>query len=219
MGERMLIARGFASVFLLAGVVGACSAPPRPPAPVAKPEPPPPPPKSCDTIADGCVATADTRSPIQTSGWSLAPPPAWTYAHEADGLVAKTAAASFAVIVRETGDKKTAMAKRTAALEQATHKLGLGAPKKPPVWPAKPLKVVAVRDIKVALYQFEGFKQDDKPGALLVFTTDLPEKSSLLGVGFVLESDTSDADKAILTSVESLRPEPRAEAPDAGAPR
>lgn len=207
---------------LSAGPVVACkSAPPKPPVVVAAPEPPPappPPPKSCDTLDDECAAAADTRVPIQGSGWSLAPPPEWIYAHTPDALLAKTDAASIGVTVHETGKKKkAAAAARAQTLADVTQKLGLTAPKKKLVWPAKPAKSLSVGDAKVALYQFGGFSKMDKPGALLVFTTKLSETQSLLGVGFVLESDTHDADKAILACVESLRAEGPEKAPDAGA--
>jgi hypothetical protein len=228
MPDRMPIVRRLASLSLLGvlgvGLVAACKAPPpKPPPPVAvvAPPPPPPPPKTCDTLEDACTAAADTRSPIQSSGWSLAPPPEWTYAHETAALLARTQSASLGVTIHETGDKKTAAAKRVEALELVAHKLGLTAPKKKVVWPRKPAKVLPVGDVKIALYQFSGFTQEQKPGALLVFTSKLSDTQSLLGVGFVLESDTHDADKAVLTSVESLRSpdQAQAQAHDAGAPR
>lgn len=220
MGDRMPIRRRLAWLCLLAvGHAGACGAPPKPPAPIATPEPPPPPPppKSCDTLGDACTATAETRSPIPSSAWSLAPPPEWTYAHDADALLARTTEASIAVVVHETGDKKTASGKRAAALDLTTHKLGLTAPKKKLVWPAKAAKVLTVGAVKVALYQFDGFTQENKPGALLVFTSKLSATQSVLGVGFVLENDTHDADKAILKTVDSLRGDGPADVPDAGA--
>jgi hypothetical protein len=201
---------------LTVGLAGACAAHPKPPAPVAKP--PPPPPKSCDTIEDACVATADTRSPIQQSGWWLAPPPSWTYAHDSDAMVARTDSARIAVMVRKT-EKKKDSAKRAEALELVTRKLGLTPSKKTLTWPTKPAKTVTVGAVKVALYQFDGFTLEQKPGALLVFTSKLSDAISLLGVGFVLESDTQDADKAILACVESLRVEAAAEDRDAGTPR
>lgn len=221
MGDVVAKLRHIAWVCLLGvGFAGACAPPPKPLPPVATPEPtpPPPPPKSCDTMEDECKASADTRSPIQKSPWSLAPPPTWTYAHDADALVARTDTARVGVTLRENGDKKTANTKRAAALELVTRKLGLTAPKKTPAFPAKPAKILPVGNLKIALYQFDGFTLEQKPGALLVFTTKLTDTQSLLGVGFVLESDANDADRAILTCVESLRADAQAGASDAGAP-
>jgi hypothetical protein len=117
-----------------------------------------------------------------------------------------------------SADKKAVTVSRSDALDRITKKLGVVAPKKV-VWPTKPAKLLSVRDLKVELYQFGGFTRDEKPGAVLAFTSKLSETQSLMGVGFVLESDTRDADKAILTCVESLRADAPADAGDASAPR
>lgn len=199
---RTMIVVGL-GVALLAG----CRPPPPPPPPAAPPveEPPPPPPPKCDALEEGCVANADTRSPIQASTWSIAPPPKWKFAHGTDATVARTDTASIAVLLYETGDRKTETGKRNAALDTVTKQIGLTMPKKKLVWPAKPAKVMPVEGQQLSLYQFAGATLDGKAGDLLVFTAKLPEKQSLLGVGFVLESDSSDADKAILTCIESLK--------------
>lgn len=217
-----IVRRGLWPCILSVALAGACKGPPpKPPAPVVEPvpPPPPPPPKSCDTLEDGCTAASVTLSPIQKSGWSLAPPPEWTYAHEPAALLARSETGALGVTVHETGTRKTATGNRAEALDLVTRRLGLTAPKKKLTWPAKPAKILTVRELKVALYQFAGFTRDQKAGALLVFTSKLSDRQSLLGVGFVLESDTLDADKAILASVGSLRPDPAVEASDAGAPR
>lgn len=192
------------------------SAPPAAPVAVAPPPepPPPPPPPKCESLDEACVAAPETRSRIQDSSWTLAPPPTWTYAHDSDATVARTATASLGVLVHETGAKKAQATKRAAALEAITRKLGLTMGRKR--WPAAPAKVLSLEGLKVSLYQFDGVKQEGKPGALLVFTSTLPAGQSLLGVGFVLEADTTDADQAIMKSVQSLRVEAR-EGGDAGA--
>jgi hypothetical protein len=43
---------------------------------------------------------------------------------------------------------------------------------------------------------------------VLLFGAELPDKSWLLGAGFVPYDDKSDADKAILGSIESIGPTP-----------
>ena len=53
----------------------------------------------------------------------------------------------------------------------------------------------------------------DKKGPVLVFGAQLADKSWVLGAGFVPKDDTSDADKAILTAIESIGPTPPAAAP------
>lgn len=211
---RTLIVAGLA-VALVAG----CKPPPPPaaPPPPTPEAPPPPPPPKCDALDEGCVATAETRSVIQASGWTLAPPPKWKYAHGTEATVARTETAALAVLFFETGDKKTESAKRNAAFETLTGQLGVTMPKKKLVWPTKPAKVLSVEGQKLSLYQFNGATLETKPGDLLVFTTKLPGGQSLLGGGFVLESDTTDADKAILGSIESLRRDASSESADAGA--
>jgi hypothetical protein len=206
----------------MAGLSGACASPKPPPVVAVEPAPPPPPPKKCNTLEDACVAGADTRLPIQASGWSLALPATWTYADDPVALVARTEGGSLGVAVHETGDKKNPTGKRGETLDRVTQKLGLAAPKKKIVWPPKPAKVLTVGTVKIELFQFTGFTKDQKPGALLVFASKLSDTQSLLGVGFVLESDTHDADKAILACVDSLRADSPAdgrEGRDGGAPK
>jgi hypothetical protein len=211
---RPIIVAGFVLV-LAAG----CRPPPKspPPAPAAAEPPAPPPAPKCDTLDEGCVAADTTRSRIPTSSWTIAPPSKWKYAHGTEATVAKTDGAGIAFLVHEPGDKKTAGPKRSAALETVARQLGLTMPKHKVVWPGKPAKVMTVEALKVSLYQFGGFTLEGKAGELLVFTTRLPEGTSLLGGGFVLETDKTDADKAILTCLESLRHEPDSQTPDAGA--
>lgn len=200
----------------------ACSKPPPKPAPAPEvtSEPAtvaPPAPKKCDALEEGCVAADGTRSAIQASSWTVEPPASWIYAHEGDATVAKTDGAIVAIVVHETGPKKGESANRSSAFDAVVKKLGLTMPKKAP-WPDKPAKVLAVGAAKVSLFQFDGVTREGKSGALLAFTSRLSDKESLLGAGFVLDSDTKDADKAILKCVQSLRgPEAAAAAPDAGA--
>ncbi|MBL8613479.1 MAG: hypothetical protein JNL38_39430 [Myxococcales bacterium] len=215
MRRGALLSLGFLAVV-------ACNKPPPKPAPAPEvtSEPahvPPAAPKKCDALDEGCVAAEGTRSPIQASSWTLEPPASWTYAHEGDATVAKTDGAIVAVVVHETGPKKGESANRSAAFDSVVKKLALTMPKKAP-WPDKPAKVLTVGAAKVSLFQFDGVTREGKPGALLAFTSRLSDKESLLGAGFVLDSDTKDADKAILKCVQSLRgPDPAAAAPDAGA--
>ena len=49
---------------------------------------------------------------------------------------------------------------------------------------------------------------------MLVFGAQLPDKSFLLGAGFVAADDSTDADKAILAAIDSIASMP-AEAPAA----
>lgn len=193
----------------------ACTPPPPPkPPPAAEPknEPPPPPPPKCEKLTEGCAATADTRVDVGAS-WSMTPPTTWTYAKETDATVAKIDGAALAVTVYDgRGDKKAATKQRDDALSVVTTKIGVKLPKKM-AWPAKPARVVKVGEGELALYQIEGSTQDGKAGALLVFVARVPTEETLLGVGFVVETDAKDSDKAILAGVESLRAKKAADAP------
>jgi hypothetical protein len=188
-------------------LVSGCAKPPPPKPPVAsaEPAPPPPAPKACDSLAEGCVATADTRVAIGST-WSIAPPPQWTYAKEADGTVARTDGAVLALTTYDGRAAKPPKTKpRDEALEGVAKKIAVTLPKKM-TWPAKPARVLTVSDRELALHQIDGATQDGKKGALLIVTSK-PSEETLLGVGFVLESDAKDSDRAILTGIESLRAE------------
>lgn len=204
----------------VAGLFGGCAKPPppRPPPVVEEPPPPPPPPPKCDAIDEGCTATAETRSPIQETEWTIAPPEKWRYAHESDATIARTDDAIVAFTIHDTGDKKTESAKRGEALERLSQKMGLTMPKKKLVFPQKPAKLLTVGSVKVGLYQFDKVTKETKPGAFLVFTSKLPSGRSLTGAGFVLDTDTHDSDQAILGAVQSLRAEGGSTSADAGAP-
>jgi hypothetical protein len=211
---RVLLATSMAAGAIAAS---ACAKPPPPPKPpVAEAAPAPePPPKACEALSEGCIAKADTRVGIGTT-WSIAPPTQWTYAKERDATIARTDGAVLAATTydgrppvvekpKKTASTTPATKARDEALEGITKKIAVTLLKKM-TWPAKPARVVAVGDREVALHQIDGATQDGKRGALLVFTSK-PSEETLLGVGFVLESDTKDADRAILTGLESLRAE------------
>jgi hypothetical protein len=192
----------FAFAFALAS---ACAKPPPPqppPAPEAKSEPAPPP--KCEKLAEGCAATADTRVGVGAT-WSMTPPAKWTYAKESDATVARIDGAALAVTVYDArGDKKAATKQRDGVLATLAAKIGVTLPKKM-AWPAKPARTVGSGDRELALFQLEGATQEGKPGALLVFVSRAPAEDALLGIGFVIETDAKDSDRAILTGVESLR--------------
>ena len=61
-----------------------------------------------------------------------------------------------------------------------------------------------VGPLKVELWQVEGGVRGGKKSPLLVFATVLPEGKSVLGIGFVPDDDGSNADAAILKSMESI---------------
>lgn len=175
--------------------------PPKPPPAEAKSEPEPPP--KCEKLSEGCAATAQTRVDVGAT-WSMSPPASWTYAKETDATVARIDGAALAVTVYDGRDKKAATKRRDDALAVVTTKIGVKLPKKM-TWPAKPARILTAGEREIALYQLEGSTQEGKSGALLVFVARVPSEETLLGVGFVLETDAKESDRAILAGVESLR--------------
>lgn len=196
----MSAARFFVAMALLASVP-ACAKPPPPKPPVEEPKPEPPP--KCESLAEGCAAKPDTRVDVGVT-WSIAPPANWTYAKESDATIARIDGAALAVTVFDGRDKKTATKLRDDALAALVAKIGVKLAKKM-TWPAKPARTVSVGEREIALFQIEGSTQDGKPGALLVFVARPLALETVVGVGFVVESDAKDSDRAILAGVESLR--------------
>ncbi len=195
-------------------VVSACHpkpppAPPAPPPPVAEapPPPPPPPPPKCEALGEGCTGQAGTVARIRKSGLGVAIPLGWTYAQQDDATVVTTGNAAFAITTYDAADAKTASANRDAAFDSLVKLLTATAPKHKVTW-AHAAKKSKVGDLEMSLWQTDNVARADKKGPVLVFGAPLPDKSFLLGAGFVSDDDKSDADKAILAAIESIAPAP-----------
>ena len=187
-------------------------APPPPPPP---PAPPPPPPK-CEALSEGCTGNNGTLARIRTSGFSVSVPNGWTYAQQDDATVASNANALFVVTTYAAGaDAKTSAANREAAFDAIVKLLGVAPPKHRVAW-RTPLKETKAGALKVLLWQADDSSKGDKKGPVLVFGAELPDKSWILGAGFVPADDASESDKAILAATESIAPSPPA--PPAAAP-
>ena len=188
--------------------------PPPPPAPVVEaPPPPPPPPPKCEALAEACAGQAGTVARIRKSGFGVAIPLGWTYAQQDDATVVTSSNAAFAVTTYEAGaDAKAAGANRDAAFDALVKLLDghraeaqgdLGSHRR------RSRRSVSSR---CPLWQTDNVARADKKGPVLVFGAQLPDKSFLLGAGFVSDDDKSDADKAILASIDSIAPAPPAAA-------
>jgi hypothetical protein len=150
----------------------------------------------------------------------VAPPEGWKYAVGTDDLVADVDAATLGVTTFEAPvDKKPAAAKARSAKRDETIARLLGKlqieRKKKLAFPPKPQKSLKVNGVEVLLYQFDGATRAGEPGPLLVFISQLAPEHVLLGVAFVAQRDTTDADAAILKAIASIEPPAAA---DAGAP-
>jgi len=177
-------------------------APPPPPAPVVEAPPPP----KCEKVEDACVAGAETRARIGQIGWQFAPPVSWIYAQGEDLTTATNKNAVMAVAVHQVGDVKKERVEREEALRLVTQKLGLTLPKKKTFISRKPDQKQKVGSLEADLYQVEGVKRDGHTGPLLFFVLKASNDQALVGVGFVADDDTENADQAIMTAIESLGP-------------
>lgn len=198
----------------------ACQKPPPKPPPAPPPPPPeapPPPPPKCESLDEKCVSTADTRVAIQETGWTIAPPAGWTYAHASDATM--VVSEKSAIVIEAVPVPNPKKPPRAQALASVVEKLAVKFPKRKAKLdlPRRADKTTAIASLKVAFYQLDGAVRDAKKGPLLVFAANLPEGSLLVGAGFVPDDDKSNADAAILKAVESLATTPPT-TPQAKAP-
>jgi hypothetical protein len=195
------------------------SPPPSPPPPVVDaPPPPPPPPPRCEALGEACTGQAGTVARIRKSGLGVAIPLGWTYAQQEDATVVTSSNAAFAVTTYDAGaDAKAASANRDAAFDALVKLLSVTPPKHKVTW-AHAAKKSKVGELQMSLWQADDVARADKKGPVLVFGAQLPDKSFLLGAGFVSDDDKSDSDKAILAAIDSIAPAPPPPPPPAATP-
>jgi hypothetical protein len=165
-----------------------------------------PPPPKCEKVEEACVAGAETRARIAQIGWQFAPPVSWIYAQGEDLTTASNRSAVMAVAVHQVVDVKKERAEREEALRLVTQKLGLMLPKKKTFIPKKPDQKQKVGSLEADLYQVEGVKREGHIGTVLFFVLKASTEQALVGVGFVADDDTENADQAIMIAIESLGP-------------
>jgi hypothetical protein len=182
------------------------AAPPPPPT-VEQPPPPPPPPPKCEALDESCTGKGGTVARIRKSGFGIAVPDGWTYAQQDDATVATSSSVVLVVTTYDAGaDAKAAASNRDAAFEAVVKLLGMTS--KPKVTWTKPAKKSKAGDLELSLWQVNDAAKGDKKGPVLVFGAQLPDKSWLLGAGFVPNDDSTDADKTILNALQSIAPTP-----------
>jgi hypothetical protein len=173
------------------------------PPPPSAPDPVPP---KCEALLEQCMATESTRALVQDSGWTVAPPPGWTYAQNTEGTLVEAHGTALGVVAYDVPAKK-ADHRRDEVLHAVLAKLGVTFPKAAKLtWPKHPDKVTKVGKIAVSLFQFDGASREKKPGPVLVFSARLSASKMLLGVGFVPDDDDTGADEAILKLIDSIGP-------------
>jgi hypothetical protein len=97
--------------------------------------------------------------------------------------------------------------RREGALIALINLLGVSPPKHRVQW-AHPTKKSKVAGLDLLFWQADDVTKGLKKGPVLLFGAELPDKTWLMGAGFVPDDDRSDADRAILSAVESIGPTP-----------
>jgi hypothetical protein len=220
----VFLLKGFKTALALGLVLalGACrkappaappAPPPSPPPPVATAAPPPPPePPKCLSLAEKCVAAADTQLDVATKGAWFKPPVGWAYAKE-QTLSFAGAPDGFAAIAfaPAAGTKPDEIG---AALEPLLVRLEVTKVKLKPFKRRldKPDSVTQVEGSEVRLWEVDKRQQDGqnpqmkgKPGALLVVVATFAEQP-LLGAGFVVKPEGEVQAGSVMEAVQSLRP-------------
>jgi hypothetical protein len=111
------------------------------------------------------------------------------------------------MVVVSTFDLVSSEANREGAFAALVNLLGVSPPKHKVGW-THPVKKSRVGALEVSFWQADDVTKGLKKGPVLLFGTELPDRTWLLGAGFVPDDDKSDSDKAILASVESIVPTP-----------
>lgn len=190
---------------VLAALAAGCPKPPPPPPPVVA-EPPPPP--KCESLAEKCEAKPDTKAKITNSGLVFTPAMGWIYAQQSSATVAQSADGGPAIamvgIDVDPKDAKKDTAAKDAAMAELVKQLGLSPLKRKVSW-KKPDDTKAIGAWKIGLWQLEeAGVRGTKKGPLLVVAGPVGDGRGVIGVGFVPDDDKSQADVAIMKSVESL---------------
>ncbi len=163
-------------------------------------------------MSEGCTGQNGTFARVKRSGFGLGVPNGWMYAQTDDATIMTS---NDAELVVATFDLVSTEASREGAFAALVNLLGVSPPKHRVSW-ATPAKKARVGGLEVWFWQADDVTKGLKKGPVLIFGTELPTRSWLLGAGFVPSDDRSDADKAILGAIESIGPVPPA--PPAASP-
>jgi hypothetical protein len=192
---------------VLATLAAGCPKPPPPP-PQPEADAAPPPPPKCESFSEKCEAKPDTKAKITSSTLIFTPAPGWTYAQQSSTTIAQASeqgpSIAFIGIDIDLKDLKKDLANRDTALAELVKQLGLAPLKRKVQW-KKPDDTKAIGTMKLGLWQLEeAGVRGAKKGPLLVVAGPTGEGKGIVGVGFVPDDDKSQADVAIMKSIESL---------------
>jgi hypothetical protein len=197
-----------ALTMLAVAAAGCPKPPPPPPPPQAEPEPPPPPPK-CESLGEKCEAKPDTKAKITSSSLVFTPAAGWFYAMQSSATIAQASETGPGIAMMgyegDPKDHKKDAAARDAAMAELVKQLGLAPLKRKVSW-KKPDDTKAVGTLKLGLWQLEEAGQrGTKKGPLLVVAGPTGDgNKGVIGIGFVPDDDKSQADVAIMKSIESI---------------
>jgi hypothetical protein len=192
---------------MLAVLVAGCPKPPPPPPP-PQAEPPPPPPK-CESLGEKCAAKPDTKAKITSSNLVFTPAAGWVYAMQSSATIAQASETGPGIVMMgyegDAKDHKKDTAARDAAMTELVKQLGLAPLKRKVNW-KKPDDTKTIGTLKIGLWQLEEAGQrGTKKGPLLVVAGSTGDgNKGVIGIGFVPDDDKSQADVAIMKSIESL---------------
>jgi len=193
---------------MLALLAAGCPKPPPPPPPPQPVEAPPPPPK-CESLGEKCAAKASTKAKITSSDLVFTPATGWFYAQQSSATISQSSETGPGLALMgyegDAKDHKKEFAARDAAMAELIKQLGLTPLKRKVNW-KKPDDTKTIGAMKLGLWQLEEAGQRGaKKGPLLLLAGPIGEgNKGVIGVGFVPEDDKSQADIAIMKSVESL---------------
>jgi hypothetical protein len=194
------------ALVLFSLLAAGCPKPPEPPPPPPVVEAPPPP--KCESLGEKCAARADTRAKITSSEAEFSPAETWIYAQQSSATIAQTddggPAIAFLGVEVDPKDAKKDAGYKDAALAELAKQIGLSPLKRKVNW-RKPDETKTIGALKLGLWQLdEAGVRGAKKGPLLVVAGPTSDTKGVVGVGFVPDDDKSQADQAIMKSIESI---------------
>jgi hypothetical protein len=182
-------------------------------APPPPPTPPPPPARTCETLADNCVAAAGSALAIGNRGSWLTPPVGWVFAKLPEysfavGPDGKALLAAVAINAVDDKDVLDAMEKLAQALsiedvKWDSFKRRLG----------KPQTTLDAGGVPLALWEInKNISKGNNPriqargaGTLLAFHAKLGTDEMIVGLGFVVVPEAEAQAGQVMQSLQSLK--------------
>jgi|SRR5580704_16353370 hypothetical protein len=194
------------ALVLFSVLAAGCPKPPEPPPPPPVVDAPPPP--KCESLGEKCAAKADTRAKITNSEVEFSPAETWVYAQQSSATLAQTddggPAIAFLGVDVDAKDSKKDTGYKDAALAELVKQIGLSPLKRKVNW-KKPDETKTIGAFKLGLWQLdEAGVRGARKGPLLVVAGPTSDTKGVVGVGFVPDDDKSQADGAIMKSIESI---------------